>query len=190
MSLILREGRADNQAMRSFGRHRLAVMLASGPLLACSPTLDWRDVHPEGSALMVQLPCRPSKVERPVHLAGAQVRLTLYACSAGGQTWGLGVADVTDPARLAPALDEWRGDMAANIQAATVATIPLHLAGTSPGVTASRIHLVGQRPDGRRVQMQLALFAQGTRVYQATVLGETVPDDAAETFFDSLRWPR
>jgi hypothetical protein len=35
--------------------------------------------------------------------------------------------------------------------------------------------------------MQLAVFAHGTRVYQATVLGERLPDELADTFFGSLR---
>ena len=51
------------------------------------------------------------------------------------------------------------------------------------------LRLQGRLPDGRAVQMQLAVFARGTQVFQATVLGDAVPDDAAETFFASLRLP-
>ena len=37
--------------------------------------------------------------------------------------------------------------------------------------------------------MQLAVFTKGTRVYQATVLGRKLGDEAAETFFAALRTP-
>jgi hypothetical protein len=62
-----------------------------------------------------------------------------------------------------------------------------------PGATAHpgsrRLRLEGRRPDGQPVQMQLALFTHGTRVYQATVLGQRVPDELAATYFESLRVP-
>ena len=61
--------------------------------------------------------------------------------------------------------------------------------GATPNDTSRRLRLQGRLPDGRAVQMQLAVFARGTQVFQATVLGDAVPDDAAETFFASLRLP-
>jgi hypothetical protein len=38
------------------------------------------------------------------------------------------------------------------------------------------------------MQMQVAVFAHGTTVYQATVLGAALSDDAAQAFFESLRF--
>ena len=42
--------------------------------------------------------------------------------------------------------------------------------------------MTGKLPDGQAVQMQMAVFTRGTLVYQASVLGERVTDEAAQTF--------
>ncbi len=53
---------------------------------------------------------------------------------------------------------------------------------------SERVRFDGRLPDGRPVQVQVAVFAQGTRVFQATALGERLPVEAAETFFGSIRF--
>jgi ribosomal protein L1 len=45
----------------------------------------------------------------------------------------------------------------------------------------------GQLPDGRRVDEQVAVFARGARIYQATAVGARLDVDAAESFIGSLR---
>ncbi|MBX3636356.1 MAG: hypothetical protein KF683_13385 [Rubrivivax sp.] len=171
---------------------KAAALAAACMLAACSPALDWRDVRPEGSGLVLQMPCRPGAVERTLALAGAAQRVVLHSCMADGLTWGLAVADVGDPARVAPALQAWRDAAAANIAAAPATpadTMPLRVPGATPSAAAGRWQLQGRRPDGVAVQMQLALFTRGTSVLQATVLGPQVPAEAAEQFFGSLRFP-
>jgi len=53
-----------------------------------------------------------------------------------------------------------------------------------------RTRLQGRLPDGKAMQMEVMLFAHGTRVFQASVLGERLSDDAVEVFLSSLRFPR
>lgn len=156
-------------------------------LAACAPALDWRDTRPEGSALQLQFPCKPSAQRRDVPMAGQRVNLALHACAAGGQTWGLAVADVGDPARVGPALAELAQAAAVNLGAPAGQPMALKIPGATPNPASTRLRLQGRLPDGRAVQMQVAVFARGTQVFQATVLGEAVADDAADTFFDSLR---
>jgi hypothetical protein len=43
-------------------------------------------------------------------------------------------------------------------------------------------------PDGRAVTEQLAVFTKGTKVFQATALGEKLESEAADTFFGGLRF--
>jgi len=168
------------------------VVLAAGlglALCACTPALDWREVRPAGSGASVLLPCRPNGQERRVPLAGQAVQLTLYACSANGQTWGLAFADVADPARLGAALEALRGAAAANIRAvAPGQALALAVPGATPHAAAVRTRLAGLLPTGEAVQMQVAVFARGTRVFQATVLGAAVADELAETYFSSIRF--
>ena len=42
-------------------------------------------------------------------------------------------------------------------------------------------------PDGRAVTEQVAVFAKGTRVFQAMALGDKLDAEAVDTFFGSLR---
>ena len=157
-------------------------------LAACTPALDWRDVMPDGAGLQMQFPCKPNRQSRDIRLAGQRVNLTLHACAAAGLTWGLAVADVVDPALVGPALTELAASAAANLGAAAGATLPLRVVGATPSAAAGRQLLTGKLPDGKSVQMQMAVFTRGTRVYQASVLGGRVTDDAAQTYFDAMRF--
>jgi hypothetical protein len=157
-------------------------------LAACAPALDWRDVRPEGSNMTLLMPCKPTAQQRPLPLAGAVVRLSLHACSADGQTWGVAHADVEDPARVASALAELRASAAANMTAGVVEPLPLQVPGATPQPGSERVRFDGRLPDGRRVQAQVAVLAQGTRVFQVTALGERLSGEAADAFFDSMRF--
>jgi hypothetical protein len=170
-----------------FPPRRGAALAASALVLAaCAPALDWRDVRAAGSQLQMQFPCRPQLQERTLKLAGAPVRLALQACSAGGQTWGLGVADVGEPARVEAALAELRAGAAANLAARPAPLLAWAVPGATPHAGAGRLVLDGRGPDGVTLRMELAVFAHGTQVFQASVLGATVPAEAAAAYFSSL----
>lgn len=145
-------------------------------------------MRPAGSGVTLLMPCRPVLHERSLPLAGAPVRLSLQACGADGQTWGIAHADVADPARVAAALVELRSSAAANIAAGPAEALPLQVPGATPRAASGRVSFDGRLPDGRPVQVQLAVFAQGTRVFQATALGERLPAEAAQTFMGSIRF--
>jgi hypothetical protein len=155
---------------------------------ACSPALDWRDVRPAGSGLTLLMPCKPVSQERQLPLAGAPVQLSLLACSADGQTWGIAHADVADPARVSAALVELRHAAAANLSAEPTEVLPLQVPGATPQAASVRVRFDGRRPDGRAVHVQSAVFARGTRVFQATALGEPLQAEAAQTFLGSIRF--
>ena len=75
----------------------LAGLLALA-IAACAPALDWRLVRPEDGAIEALFPCKPGSHVRTVTLAGAQVRMSMYACTAAGHTYALTFADLGDPA--------------------------------------------------------------------------------------------
>src|SRR5205814_7745674 len=108
----------------------LRVLPLATLLAACAPALDWRDVRPEGSGLLLAMPCRSRPQVRTVTLVGRPVPMTLQACSAADLTWGIAFADVGDPARVAPALDAMHAAAAQNLGAAQATTLPFALAGT------------------------------------------------------------
>lgn len=165
----------------------IACATLIGLLTACTPTLDWREVRPEGSGMTLLLPCKPESHARQVSLAQRQVRLVLVACAAGASTWALAFADMADPTAVGPALRELAASAAGNLGAAGPRTLDLKVVGATPNALSQRIEVRGRLPDGRAVTAQLAVFARGTRVFQATVLGAMPDAQALETFFDSLR---
>lgn len=178
---------------RAFPHLVVVAAVAAAVLAGCSPALDWRDLQPEDSGARAQFPCKPVSNARDVPLAGATLRLTLHACTAGDDaTYALAVADAGDPARVGDVLKALLDSAAGNIggaqpQAAT--TLPLAVRGATPNPASRRVVLAGTRSDGEPVQAQVAVFAKGTRVYQATVLGRRVDAEAADTFFGALQTP-
>lgn len=167
---------------------KATVVIACVWLGGCSPALDWREVRPSGTGLLALLPCKALGQQRQVPLAGQTVLLSLYACTAGGRTWGLAHADVVDPALLRAALEEWRAAAVNNIGAVSPRVLPLLVPGATPHEASVRVVLAGARPDGQAVEMQLAVFAHGTRVFQATVLGPQATGEDAASFFSNLRF--
>lgn len=166
----------------------LLFWLALAGLGACSPTLNWREVRPEGSAARAWFPCRPVGHDRDVQLAGASVHMSLHACKAGDAVFGLGFADMRDAGKVTAALQELRESAARNLgTSADAVASPLTVAGMTPNPQSGQLRLAGRRPDGAAVQEHLAVFAHGTVVYQATVLGSTLDDAAVRVFVDGLQ---
>jgi hypothetical protein len=155
---------------------------------ACSPTLDWREVRPADSAVQALFPCKPASQARRVTLAGSVVEMSLFACAAGDVTYALAFADLRDPARVTTALDELARAAHVNLQAAPGASSePVRVPGMTPNPSALVWRIDGRLPDGKAVAQRSALFAYGTRVYQASVLGAGLDAAAADAFVDALR---
>jgi hypothetical protein len=161
--------------------------LAGALMLACAPALDWREVRPAGSGIALLMPCKPDSHARQVRLGPDTVRLELHACSAAGATWAVAFADLGDPARVGPALLELRSAAARNLTATEPQPLPLKVEGATPNPASQRAQWLGRMPDGRAVTEQVAVFAKGTRVYQAIALGDKLDAEAADSFFASLR---
>ena len=172
-----------------------AVMAAVGlaSLSACTPALDWRDVRPAGSGAVLLMPCKPQRLQRQVTLAGQPTRLTLHACTADDLTWGLAFADIADPARMGDVLQALVQAALANVAAgaqreATPHKLALQVRGATPHDASRRLAYQGRLPDGRAVQMQMAVFAHGTRAFQATAFGSALPAQDVQTFMESIRF--
>jgi len=107
--------------------------------------------------------------------------------AAPSATWALALADVTEPGRVALALAELRTAAAKNLGADAGTPVEWRIDGATPNPQAGRSEFAGQLPDGKFVREQVAVFAKGTRIYQATVLGEQLEGDSLDTFFTGLR---
>jgi hypothetical protein len=174
----------DNSPMQWLRAWAAATVLWT---CACTPALDWREVHPEGSGALALFPCRPVGLTRSLQLGGGSVPFSIHACRAGHAVYALGFADVGDPGRVTPALRELREAAVANLGARSADALPLAVQGSTPNAQAGAWRFDGFRPDGAQVRESIALFAHGTRVYQASVLGSAVDAETVRGFFDGLR---
>ncbi len=168
---------------RIFGGLATAAAVAG-----CSPTFDWRSVPLPDSQLVTDLPCKPSRFQRDVVVAGVPLKLFMLSCEAGGVTYGVASADAGDPARVDAVLLGLRVAAAAAIRSAELPAGALNLQGVTPFSGNSSAHLHGQRPDGEAVDEEIRVFARGTRVFQASAVGASLPEAALKPFVDGLRF--
>ncbi len=159
-------------------------------LLGCSPALDWRQAGPEHVDLLMDFPCKPQNLSQPVLLAGKRLQMTMTGCEAAHMTFALAHADVGEPALVAPALAELHRAALGNISARVLAqrAASVHHADAGLG-EAVELDLAGQAPRGAGLREHVLLFAQGTQVFQATVLARDrdYKEDAARTFAGSVQ---
>jgi hypothetical protein len=167
---------------------RVATLIALVQLCACSPSLDWREVRPEGSGVVALFPCKPTMDARMVTLDGPPVRMVLTACQAGDATWAVAFADATEPSRVAPALAALRAASVSNLGAAARVIAPMQVSGMTPNPQAERVRIDGKLPNGEAASLETGFFVKGTRVFQATVMGKAGSEPLA-IFFDSLKLP-
>lgn len=170
---------------------RLGTLLWIGADLVlggCSPRLDWRSVALPDTSLFAELPCRPGRFQRDLTVAGTPLKWFMLSCEVDGVTYGVATGDVGDVTQVERVLEALAGGSAAAIRASVGPRAALDLTGVTPfsGNLAARLR--GMRPDGQPVEESLRVFGRGTRVFQVSALGATLPDDAVKPFEDGLRF--
>jgi hypothetical protein len=169
-------------------RRRLFGLAAFAGIVACSQTFDWRSVTLPDTQLVTELPCRPSRFQRDVTVAGTPLKLFMLSCETGGVTYGVATAEVGDPARVDAVLHALHDGAVATIRSADPSPGALNMHGVTPFSGNSSAHLHGQRPDGQPIDEAIRVFARGTRVFQASAVGATLPDTALRPFEDGLHF--
>jgi hypothetical protein len=154
---------------------------------ACSPAADWRQLRPPGLGVSVSFPCRPASHEREVQLATRRLKMVLYACKADGASFALASTDVGDVRLVTQALSELGESAARNVAATSQTGEPARIPGMTPNVQARRFELAGRLPSGNATVEHVAVFARGTRIYQATVIGSRPAPTDVQVFFDAIR---
>lgn len=154
-----------------------AALLALLALVsACSPSLDWRELRPDGAGVLALFPCKP-EVERR-----EQARMGLAVCKAAGKSFSLTWAELDDPAQVAPALQQMRESLTARLQARAAPAQAVQIKGMTPNPQALQQGLQAEQQQAR-----VAVFARGMWVYQAVMLGPKPDEEAWETFLTGLR---
>jgi hypothetical protein len=112
--------------------------------------------------------------------------MELHSCEAGGAPFSLAFVDAGDPGRVEPLLAALKASAVANI-GGTPAAQPFAPPGATPNPGSALLRVQGRLPDGRHVTEHAAFFVRGLRLYQATVLGEALPEDSVQTFFAAIK---
>ena len=166
----------------------MSGLVALAGLGGCSPPFDWRSVPLPDTQLVAEMPCSPARFQRDVTVAGVPLKLFMLSCEAGGVTYGVATAEVGDPARVDAVLFGLRDSAAVAIRSADSTAGALNLEGITPFSGNTSAHLHGRRPDGETIEEAVRFFARGTRVYQASAVGATLPDAALRPFEEGLRF--
>lgn len=171
--------------------HRCAIAVLTVGLVAlltaCAPTFNWREQPIESTDLTSMFPCKPELVTRSVPIAGLDRTMAMRSCDAGGVTFAVAHARLTDPAQAPMVLAAWRASTLAGLQ-----TSPIVPTSQAPeGLTELPQLLVLRATGAPSGQKSMALigawFAQGADVFAAFVMAPVVPDDVVEPFFAGLR---
>lgn len=157
-------------------------------LCACAPALDWRQVSPDELGITGLFPCRPSTASRNTHVGGRAITVSMHACKADGATFALSSAQVDDVRAVGPVLVDLSASAARNIGATLGMGEPFQVPGMTPHAGASRYLMTARDADGAVLFEHMAVFARGTRVYQAFVLGSRPDAEAVQAFFSSFRF--
>ena len=124
---------------------------------------------------------------RVIAPGGEKLQMVLNSCAAEGATYALSYVQLADAAKVNAVLKAMHAAAASNLGGLALKVSPLVVPGMAPHALTQRWAVQGKMADSNVLQQQFAVFARGSRVYQATVVGKTLDATAADTFFGGLQ---
>ena len=170
-------------------RHRFALLWLTLALVACSPSLNWREVRLPGGELKAMLPCKPDQATRRQSLAGYDIDLTMLGCEAEGGLYAISVVELTTPLQAHPIQAQWQTNLLATIQAQGAQRQAYAIRGAHAQPEALRLQAVGRSPEGRALTVQAVWFTRGNRLYHAALYAEQLTPEMSEPFFGGMELP-
>ncbi len=164
-------------------------------LSACSPAQNWRDVSFEGSALKVQLPCKPDRTTRNVPLGGVPVDLQVVGCESGNAMVAVMTASLPAGTDASAVMAAWQKATLDNARVSQPLTAGQQQAWLRPGqlplATSVRVQAPGQRANGEPVNMDAVWGAvsegERVRLLHAVVYDRHIAAEMANTLFDGIK---
>ena len=164
-------------------------------LSACSPAQNWRDVSFEGSALKVQLPCKPDRTTRNVPLGGVPVDLRVVGCESGNAMVAVMTASLPAGTDASAVMAAWQKATLDNARVSQPLTAGQQQAWLRPGqlplATSVRVQAPGQRANGEPVNMDAVWGAvsegERVRLLHAVVYDRHIAAEMANTLFDGIK---
>jgi hypothetical protein len=168
----------------------LPVMLLMVPMIvlaltACSPSLNWREVHNIDGRYSVLLPAKPASHERPVNLGDLKIMMQMTAAEADEMSFAVASATIESDAQRKAALTLMQQAMVKNISGNVTQQRTLKL---KDGTEAIETQASGTTGRGREMSLFARFVIKDQRVYQAVALGpkDRLTAEIAETFLSSF----
>jgi hypothetical protein len=155
---------------------RAVAIVALALLAACYAELDWREVTSPEGRFAVLLPGKPTRDVRTIMLAGAAVKMHMYAVQVAGMAFGVGYADLPQDVDAAQALIEGRDALVRNI----AGQISREQDAEAQGVRGLEFEATGTS-DGAPMRLAARIFADGGRFYQVVLIGRAEPAARVDT---------
>lgn len=174
-------------------RAAAAALLAGSlaPLIACSPTYDWRTISNDASGYSVDMPAKPGSDERRIDVDGTPMRMRVQTAEVSGAVFVVGTLDLPD-AQLATqqkALAFLRAAIARNLSAAPEAhavAVALETGGSVEGVDMALAGKAGGKEEQRTIHARLVV--KGAHAYQLAIIGREQPaTEQVDQFFQSFK---
>jgi hypothetical protein len=181
--------------MRIYSSALVASLFGALTLSACSPAQNWRDVAFEGSALKVQLPCKPDRTNRSVPLGGVPVELQVVGCESGTAMVAVMSAALPAGSDASAVMAAWQKATLDNARVTQPLAAGQQQAWHRPGqlhlATSLRVQAPGLRANGEPVNMDAVwgAVAEGERVrlLHAVVYDRKIEAELANTLFDGIK---
>lgn len=181
--------------MRKHSTAWLATLSLSLILSACSPTQNWRDIAFEGSALKLQLPCKPDRTTRSVPLGGLSVDLQVVGCESGTAMVAVMTAALPAGSDAVAVLSGWQKATLDNARVAPALGASQqqvwHRPGHLPLASAQRVQAMGLKGNGEPVAIDAVWGAvtdgDRLRVVHAVVYDRKIQPEMANTLFESIK---
>ncbi len=159
-------------------------LILLGLLAACSPDLNWREVHAGDGAYTVLMPAKPAAHSRRLELGAIQTEMTLRGAEVDGVSYVVGAARLATATEAQQALQAMQAGMLRNIGAAEQQTQTV-VVDKLPMI---EVRAAGKTPAGQPISLVARFATRGEHAYQAVVLGPSakVKAEAAQTFLESF----
>lgn len=168
----------------------LATLLGAA---ACTPSLNWREVRLEGSALKTLFPCKPDHGSRQLPVDGAELNVQMTGCEAQGHLLvvvRLPLQSQASPADIKQAQAQWLATTLAHFKATVRDTQPLAVKTAGAATrTVMRVRAQGSDPQGRALQGHMVSLTTPDELAMAVVYAPQINEELSETFFAGLVLP-
>lgn len=159
-------------------------------IVACSPTLDWREFRADEGAFTVLMPQRPGQAEKKLATPAGEVTMKMYSVRVEETVLGVGFADFAN-APDAATQAAMQAALLNNFEGTIVSDKPV--AGSSPDMPAGREVVKRGRigPGAAAVDGELhaRFYVLGKRYFQIVLIGRqgALPEADLDMFMTSFK---